>query len=281
MATATPSDAAAAGSGRAGIAAVVLNSVVALLLGGAIAVLLHNLGQWVAGALLGGRSELFAFGVRHLPPLTGRDAAVAALTGPLLSLLVGMAMQILQPFRYRGDFAHLLWIWTACSSLMLATVQLLLAPIGGDLARALTELGAPGWLAWVAGVFGVLGVFSVAREWAIHSTRLCGRGLARLLCFSLYPWLVAVPAGLLLAWAELTVAQVKASDLGAGPVDEVLVLFALPAFTAFAPLSLLLLNRVLELEEPLEVRPVPVAGLIGLAVVVGAGLALAGGVALG
>lgn len=281
MATATPSESSAERSERGGSAAILLNSTVALLLGGLITVLLHNVAQWVAGALLGFRAELFPFGVWFFPALAGGPAVIAALTGPILILLTGMAMQILQPFRFRGDFAHLLWIWIACSSLMLAAVQLLVAPVAGDVGTALRALHAPGWIAWVAAAFGVLGVLSVAREWAIHSTRLCGRNRTRLLSFSVFPWLISVPLGVLLAFGEVAAAQLTTRELQADAVDRWLIVLALAASTVFAPLSLLLVRRVSELEEPLEVKPVPVVGLVALVVLIGVSLAFARGVPLG
>lgn len=281
MATATPSESSAERSDRGGSAAILLNSTVALLLGGLITVLLHNAAQWLAGALLGVRAELFPFGVWFFPALAGGPAVIAALTGPILILLTGMAMQILQPFRFRGDFAHLLWIWIACASLMLAAVQLLVAPVGGDVGTALRALHAPGWIAWVAAAFGVLGVLSVAREWAIHSTRLCGRNRTRLLSFSVYPWLISVPLGVLLAFGEVAAAQLTTRELQADAVDRWLIVLPLAASTVFAPLSLLLVRRVSELEEPLEVKAVPVVGLVALVVLIGVSLAFARGVPLG
>ena len=263
-------------TGRVGTAAILVNSLVALLLGTGITILVHQLGHWVAGALLGSRSVLFAFGVTHEPALTGTDAVIAALAGPVLSLLVGSAMQILQPFRFRGDFAHLLWIWIAVTSLMVAATTLALAPFAGDAATAVTALGWPGWAAWVAAGIGVVAMLGVAREWAVHSVRLCGHSPSRLRCFSWYPWLIALPVQLGLALAMLALAGVQPTLQ-----ERNLIVWAGATQTLFAPLSFLFTRRSQELEEPLQVTPVPWWGIVGLVVLVAADLAISGGVVLG
>ena len=119
---------------------IVVNTLVAMVLGTGITVLLHELAHWVTGAALGSQATLFAFGVTYHPPLTGTAAAGAAAAGPVASLVIGSVMQVLQPFRFRGDFAHLLWIWVAVTSLMQAAVYLAITPYGGDVATIVREL---------------------------------------------------------------------------------------------------------------------------------------------
>ncbi|MFT4296835.1 MAG: hypothetical protein QM582_15640 [Micropruina sp.] len=256
--------------------AILINSLVALLLGAGVTVLIHEAAHWVAGALLGSPSYLYAFGVEHVPPLAGRDAAVAALAGPAVSLVVGLVMQILQPFRFRGDFVHLLWIWIAGTSLMEATTYLVITPFAGDTAVAARELGLPGWASWVAAAIGVLGMVGVAHLWAVHSVRLCGHDLSRLRSLSWYPWLIAIPVNLALGLAFLSTAGMALS-----PQEQVVIILAGMAQTVFAPMSLPFSHRVRELEEPLEVTPFPVAGAIGFAALVAFNFAISGGLRLG
>lgn len=262
--------------GRATNRSILVNSVVALLLGAGITVLVHELGHWITGALLGSRSYLFAFGVTHQPALTGDDAAIAALAGPVVSLVVGSVMQILQPFRFRGDFAHLLWIWVACTSLMEAATYLVITPFAGDTATAVAALGLPGWVAWLAAAAGVLGMVGVARQWAIHSVRLCGRDLTRLRCFSWYPWLIVIPVNLVLTFSLLSAAKMPVTA-----AEQAIIVTAAMAQTVFAPMSIPFTRGSAELEEPLEVKPVPWFGLAGLAALVIFNVAISAGVGLG
>jgi len=274
---ANPRDAPAdAPRGAASARSILINSVVALLLGAAITVLVHELAHWVTGALLGSRSYLFSFGVTHEPPLTGGAAATAALAGPVVSLLVGSAMQILQPFRFRGDFAHLLWIWVACTSLMEAATYLVITPFVGDTHTAAAALGWPSWVSWVAAAIGVLGMVGVAREWAIHSVRLCGHDLTRLRCFSWYPWLIAIPVQAGLALLMISVVRMQLT-----PAEQTVVIMAGMAQTVFAPMSIPFTRQSKELEEPLQVRPVPWVGVAGFVAMVVFNFAISGGIGLG
>lgn len=255
---------------------IVVNTLVAMVLGTGITVLLHELARWVTGAALGSQATLFAFGVTYHPPLTGTAAAGAAAAGPVASLVIGSVMQVLQPFRFRGDFAHLLWIWVAVTSLMQAAVYLAITPYGGDVATIVRELSLPAWSAWVAVAVGVAAMLGVAHQWAIHSVRLCGRDLTRLRCFSGYPWLIG--AAILVGLAAVT------TDLSGMPFtdrERAVVLVAAVAQTVFAPLSLLIVRWVNELEEPLLVKPVPWVGLVACVGLIGFNLAIGGGLVLG
>jgi len=261
---------------RADTRSILINGVVAMLLGTGITVLIHEIGHWVAGALLGSTSYLFAFWVEQRPPLTGGDAAIAALAGPALSLLVGTATQILQPFRFRGDFAHLLWIWIACTSLASGAVHLAIAPFAGDVAVAIDGFGWPNWTAWLATALGVLGLVSIAQQWAIHSTRLCGQEPERLRSFSLHPWLIGLLVTSVLSLGLLSFARAQLTT-----AEILVVVLAGMAHTFFAPVSLALVNRINELEEPLLVRPWPVAGLLGFAALTVFNFAISSGLQLG
>lgn len=59
-----------------------VNSLVALVLGTGITVLLHELAHWVTGAALGSRATLLAFGVTYRPQPTGATAAIARPPAP-------------------------------------------------------------------------------------------------------------------------------------------------------------------------------------------------------
>ena len=71
---------------------------------------------------------------------------------------------------------------------------------------------------------------------------------------------------------------VNVSDQTSAPV---LVLVAAVAQTVFAPLSLLIVRWVNELEEPLLVKPVPWVGLVACVGLIGFNLAIGGGLVLG
>jgi hypothetical protein len=255
---------------------VLVNSLVALVLGTGITVLLHELAHWVTGAALGSRATLFAFGVTYQPQPTGATAAIAAAAGPVASLVVGSVMQVLQPFRFRGDFAHLLWIWVAVTSLMEAATYLVITPYAGDTATIVRELNWPAWTAWVAAAIGLVAMVGVAQQWAIHSVRLCGHDLTRLRCFSWYPWLIGVVVLVGLAFVTTSLAGMQLT-----PRERTVVLLAGVAQTVFAPMSLPLTRRVTELEEPLLVKQVPWLGLAACVVLIGFNLAIGGGIALG
>lgn len=263
-------------AGRSSNAWILINSVVALLLGAGITVLVHELAHWLTGAALGSPSSLFAFGVTHDPPLTGGPAAIAAMAGPVISLLLGSVMQVLQPFRFRGDFAHLLWIWVACTSLMEAATYLVITPLAGDTYVTVSALGWPSWVGWVAAAIGVAAMLGVAQQWATHAVRLCGRDLTRLRCFSWYPWLIAIPVQLGLTFGLVAVARMQLA-----PAELVVVVMAGMAQTVFAPISMALAARVDELEEPLQVKGVPWLGVAGLVALTVWNFATSGGIRLG
>lgn len=264
------------GTGRSSNPSILMNSVVALLLGTAITVLLHELAHWLAGTMLGSRSSLFAYGVTYDPELTGGPEAIAAMAGPVASLLIGSVMQVLQPFRFRGDFAHLLWIWVACTSLMEAATYLVITPLAGDTAVTVAALGWPAWVSWVAAAVGVAAMLGVAHQWAIHAVRLCAHDLTRLRCFSWYPWLIAVPVqiGLLLGLLTLTRMQLS-------PAEQLVIVTSGMAQTVFAPISMSFAARLEELEEPLLVKGVPWLGVAGLLALVVWNFAISGGVRIG
>jgi len=182
----------------------------------------------------------------------------------------------LQPFRFRGDFAHLLWIWIACTSLASGAVHLAIAPLAGDVALAIDGFGWPAWTAWPAMVLGVLAMVSIAQQWAIHSMRLCGQEPERLRAFSLYPWLIGLVVTSALSLALLYVARAELST-----AEVVVVVLAGMAHTFFAPVSLALVGRIKELEEPLLVKPWPVAGMLGFVALTVFNCAISSGLQLG
>ncbi len=278
MANPDPRAAPAVGSGTGGTTnpSILLNSVVALLLGAAITVLFHELAHWLAGAALGSQASLFAFGVTYDPELTGSRSAIAAAAGPVASLLLGSVMQVLQPFRFRGDFAHLLCIWVARTTLMEAATYLVITPWAGDPATIVAAMGWPAWVAWPAAAVGVAAMLGVAHQWAIHAVRLCGRDLTRLRCFSWYPWLIAIPVQIALVLGLLTFARMQLS-----PAEQVVVVMAGMAQTVFGPLSMVFASRLDELEEPLLVKGVPWLGVAGLLALTVWNFAISGGVRIG
>lgn len=236
-----------------------VNATAALLLGSALMVIVHECCHWIAGALIGHRSTLYAFGVEYTPPTEGGEAAFTALAGVIGSLLIGALFTSWQPFRRSNGFGHLLWLWFGFCQLQEAVTYLVITPFGaGDTAVALRGLGWPDAVGWVMAVLGVGGMFLTARMWAPHMRHAVGEDLLLARCFSFFPWLISIPVGTVLTSAQLAGAGM---DVSIG--EATAIMLAGVAATVFAPMGFIFFRRTTGLEHrPLRLPSVPVLAII-------------------
>ena len=235
-----------------------VNATVALLLGSALMVIVHECCHWVAGALIGHRSTLYAFGVEYDPPTQGTQAAFTALAGVVGSLLIGVLCTTWLPLRRRNDFWHLLWLWFGFCQLEEAVTYFVITPFGaGDTAVALDGLGWPSEVGLVVSALGIGGMFVTARTWAPHMRRAAGDDLMLARCFSFFPWLLSIPVGALLTWAQLAGAGISVSI---GEATDIML--AGLAATVFAPMGFIFFRRTQgQPRQPLVLRAVPIVAI--------------------
>lgn len=254
-----------------------INATAALLLGSALMVIVHECCHWIAGALIGHRSTLYAFGVEYTPPTEGGEAAFTALAGVIGSLLIGALFTSWQPFRRSNGFGHLLWLWFAFTSLMEGVGYLVITPFGaGDTAMAVESFGWPIWVAFVMCGLGVALQFGTAWAFAPHVGRHAGTETARRYAFTLWPWIVASVVNVALSLLYLSLA---ASDPGEGAAFAIVA--AATATTVFAPMSFIFARRFAQPLEPLGLKPVPWVGVAAFAVLVALNLAMSPGLRIG
>ena len=241
-----------------------VNATIALLLGSALMVIVHECCHWLAGALIGHRSTLYAFGVEYTPPTEGGQAAFTALAGVIGSLLIGALCTSWQPFRGRNDFWHLLWLWFGFCQLQEAVTYFVITPFGaGDTAVALRGLGWPDTVAWVMAVLGVAGMVGTARMWAPQMRRAAGDDLLLARCFSFFPWLISIPVGAVLTWAQLAGARI---DVSSGEVTVIMLVGV--AVTVFAPMSFIFFRRTTGLQHrPMRLTRVPVGAIVAFVLI--------------
>jgi len=255
-----------------------LNSLVAALIAGALMILVHELAHLVAGLAMGHPGTLYSFRVLHHGSPSASDEAVMLLAGPVFSLVTGVVMQLWTPLRRRGGFGHLLWLWFAFVSVQEGVTYLCLTPFGaGDTGMAAGLLELPAVVQILALLLGVAGMFANARAFAPHMARHAGSDPQRRNAMTLFPWLYGMIASVLLSLLYLTISP---SDVPAGA--QIAVLAAGTALFVFAPMAHLFAGRVRDVPiEPLRLRAVPVAGLVVLVVLVAGNIALSFGLDIG
>lgn len=257
---------------------ILVNSVVAAVLGAGLMVLLHEVVHLVAGVALGGRSVLYPFGVTHASALGAEQRAIAALAAPAFSLVSGFALVAWQPLARRGGFGHLLWLWFAFTSIMEGVSYLVITPFGaGDTATAAELLGWPWGVVLAMCAVGVGLQFFAARLFAPHLRRHAGTDGARQWAFAFWPWLLAsaVNVGLGQLWMALA-----GMDLTVG--ERIAITAAGLAVPVFAPMSFLFLRLAAEEpDQPLGLPRIPVGGLLAFAALTVLNLLLLRGFSLG
>lgn len=277
--TASPTRTASATT-RESFRTVLLNSTVAAVLAAGLMVLAHELVHLITGLVLGFPGVLYAFGVQHIGDATPEQNAIMALSAPLFSLVTGFIMAFWLPLRRRGGFAHLLWLWLAFTSLMEGVGYLVITPFGaGDTAEAARNLGwSPGAQIAIC-LVGVGLQFLTARLFAPHVGRHAGleRGpKSRQWAFAFWPWVIGSIINMILGVLYLNLA---AGDFGEGAA--IAIFAAGTAILVFAPMAFIFQRWFDKTYEPLGLRPVPVGGLIALALLLIYNFASLGGIRIG
>lgn len=245
---------------------------------------IHEFSHSVAGTALGYGNTLYPFGVTHHPDPTRFDAAAAALTGPVFSLVVGGVAMAWQPLRRRRGYGQLVWLWFAWASVMEGVGYLLLTPFGvGDTGSTAATYAAPLWITGPVGAIGVLGTIWLARSFARVLLRHTDGSLTAFRSVAFYPWMIgtAVALGLMAFYVS------RSSSTFGG--DEVFgVLLGAFALGVWAPLSIPFTHRI-RAREPesvgsaeLRIDRVPVTGVILLVALVALNVFVLGpGLAIG
>lgn len=255
-----------------------VNSSIAAILAAALMVFVHELVHLFIGVAFGTSSTLYPYGVTYTPELPPTQLAIAAIAAPIFSLVTGFAMTRWQPFAARGGFAQLLWIWLAFTSIMEGVGYLVITPFGaGDTATALDALGWPFWVGILACVLGVGLMFVTARMFSPYIIRYAGHDKPRQWGLAFWPWLIGSVVNMALALFYM-----NAGGMDVSPGVTIAILMAGTAVFVFAPMGFIFLKQFLgEPERPLGLAPVPVAGLVGIALIVGLNIFLLGGLTLG
>lgn len=254
-----------------------LNVTAAFVLAAMANSLLHELAHAVAGLVQGMAPTVTPFSVDYQPGPTAGQEVVNALAGPVWSLVMGVVLMVLARSWGTG-FVRLFWLWLAFMGVMNFAGYLLIAPFvtAGDTARALSLLGAPGWVFVLAALLGAAGQFGLAFLFAGQVKRytdgIDGEGV-----LAFRAWAVGTLVVILLTVVELTMV---------GPPAGAIVAVAAYSFAVgiFAPMQFIFRGRVPpRAKEDLGLDRVSRAGLGVTAAVAAALLVLAavGGVTLG
>lgn len=241
--------------------ALLLNSVVAAVLGSGLMVLAHESCHLVTGLAMGIPGTLYSFGVDH-GPSTPVQMAITAGSAPVFSLVTGVILALWQPLRARAGFGHLLWLWFAYASLMEGVGYLEITPFGaGDTASVVRNMGWPQPVGWALLAIGVIGQFAIAWGFAHAVGRIAGRDRPMRLNATLWPWLIGTAVNVLLGLLSLSTATMPGINAG----EWIVILLAGSATLVFAPMAMIfqgVMNN--QPPEPLRLRPVPVAGIVAL-----------------
>lgn len=253
------------------------NNLVALLLGAALMVLLHELVHFVTGIAIGYRSTIYSYGVTHDGNPTRGAIALMAISAPIFSLVVGFAMALWQPLRRVGGFAQLLWLWLAFASAQEGVTYFVIAPFGaGDTATFVREMGWPGWTTIVLCFAGVGGMFGTARLFATSVKRHAGENINTMRCMAWYPWLLSLPFAIGTGLLYTAVAKMALT-----PGEYFFTMLAGLSTTVFAPMSLIWAARLRVDPEPLVLKPIPILGIVGYIAMIVINLSLSWGLTLG
>ncbi|ASK66396.1 hypothetical protein CFK39_11855 [Brachybacterium avium] len=255
-----------------------LNNLVAALVASTLMIFLHELAHLVTHLALGHSSTLYPFGVIQLDTSSERGQVVMLLAGPVFSLVTGLLMQLWTPLRARADLLHLMWLWFAFVSVQEGITYLCLTPFGaGDTGQAAQLLGLPVPLQFVAFAIGIGGMFLNARAFAPHMARHAGDNPRLRNAMTLFPWLYGMAVSVLLSILYLTISP---AELPASA--QIAILAAGTSLLVFAPMAHIFSRSVTEVPpEPLRLRPVPIGGLVVLAVLVAGNIMLSFGLSLG
>ncbi|MFV0254212.1 MAG: hypothetical protein ACK5H2_12870 [Beutenbergiaceae bacterium] len=224
----------------------------------------HELAHLVTGLALGIGGTLYSYGVMPLGNPTDLATGIMAIAGPVFSLISGFVMTQWLPLRSRGGFGHLLWLMFAFASMMEGIGYLVIAPFGaGDTATAAALFSWPGWVPWLMLVAGVVLQFTLAWMYAPHVGRIAGPDHGRQLAFALWAWLIATGFIVLVQIITVSWARMSLTD-----GEATAIIAASTALLVFSPMALIFGRHIKSTShEPLGLRPVPVAGVIALVLV--------------
>lgn len=227
------------GEGRVGSwgRSALLNAAVAFVLAAMVNSLLHELAHAAAGLAQGLTPTVTPFSVDYRPDPTAGQEIVLALAGPVWSLVMGLALMAVARSWGTG-FVRLFWLWLAFMGVMNFAGYLLIAPFvtAGDTARALTLVGAPGWVFVLVAVVGAALQFGLAYLFAGQVSRYTD-GVAGERVIAFRAWAVGTLVVILLTVAELVMV---------GPPAGAIVAVAAYSFAVgiFAPMQFLFRGRV-------------------------------------
>lgn len=253
----------------------VIGSTLALLVGASIMILLHETSHAVAGALLGYVPTQVPFAVGYAPEPPPDAEAIAAITGPIFSLLsglVGFAVDVaVRPFRSQ-PFWRLAWLWTIFLSIQEAIGYFAVVGIlpAGDTAVAFDAWGVPGWGYIVATMLGIGAMF--ANGWLFSRPLIAmTTSMKEKYALAFWPWIAGtVLFGLLMTLYVLLTPGVDEAAV-------IAVLAAVPGAAVFAPISFMFGTNRFEGAAPVELPKRPIPGLILLGVLVVVNLVLTRG----
>ncbi len=254
---------------------VIIGSSLALLIGMSITVLLHESSHAVAAALLGYVPTQLPFAVDTTPDLRPGDEAVAAITGPIFSLLSGLVAYAIdvarRPFVTR-PFWRLVWLWTVFLSIQLGVSYFVVVAVlpAGDTAAAFGIWGVPGWGYAVATVLGVGAFFG--NGWLFSRPLIAmTTSMKEKYAVAFWPWIAGtIGFGMLTTTYLLLTPDVPTSAV-------VAVVASVPGCAVFAPIAFMFGTERYGGARRLVLPQRPVAGLVLLGVIVGLNLILTRG----
>src|SRR5438105_12433323 len=140
-----------------------VNSAVAFAIALLLMITVHEFAHALAGLALGLRPMVFPNQVTYGVAGTTGQQLVTAVMGPLVSLVVGVAL--LAAVRTVRGFWGLLLFWFATLSVQECTGYLMTGPFfaAGDIGQALHLLSAPVWAGALVLVVGALGTVALGR----------------------------------------------------------------------------------------------------------------------
>lgn len=255
-----------------------INAAVAGALAVFLMILVHEVVHLVAGLAMGIGGTLYSYGVMPDPGATATQSGIMAISAPVFSLVTGFLMSQWLPLRRRGGFGHLLWLFFAFASMMEGVGYLVIAPMGaGDTASASAYFGWPAWAPFVMCAAGIALQFTLAWMFAPHVGRIAGADRGRRLSFALWAWMIAMAGTAIIMVLTISMARMELTD-----GEATALIAASTALLVWSPMAMIFGKRIDAAPyEPLGLRPVPVAGIVALVVLIGVNQVLNAGVHVG
>jgi hypothetical protein len=137
-----------------------INSAVAFTLALLIVTTIHEFGHAVAALALGAEPVVHPFSV-DVGVSTDHDHLITALTGPVVTLLLGVVVVLLP--QWSKGFAGLFQFWLGMLALGNLPSYLMTGPFRnlGDISSALGYAHAPGWVGWLGFLVGIVALAAV------------------------------------------------------------------------------------------------------------------------